>query len=57
MLTISNCAVINPDVRYAPRTENEFIFPMHSQEFTKSVEECMKLEKFPCNYPEPLRWS
>ena len=26
---------------------------MQSPEFTKSVEKCIKLKKFPCNYPEP----
>ena len=26
---------------------------MHSEAFTKSVEDCIKQENFPCNYPEP----
>ncbi len=53
MMVLSSCARFNSDIRYEPKTEREFIFPMQSQEFTKSVEECMRLEKFPCNYPEP----
>ena len=50
---MANCAVVNPNVRYEPKNMEEYIFPLHSKEFTKSVEDCIKKENFPCNYPEP----
>jgi len=53
LLSISNCVVVNPDFRYKAIAENEFIFPMHSAEYTNSLEDCLRLEKKPCNYPKP----
>ena len=53
MILVSSCAIIIPDITFKPKSSNGFIFPMHSPEFTKSVEDCIEQKKFPCNYPEP----
>jgi len=53
ILTLIGCAILNPKKRYQPNSIEYYFFPMHSLEFTKSVEECIKEEKFPCDYLEP----
>lgn len=49
----TGCAILNPDRKYQPKSQDEFYFPTHSFKFTNSVSECMRLKKFPCDYAEP----
>ena len=53
ILTISGCGLFNPDVKYHPKSRNEFYFPPISSDFKNKQEECIRLENFPCNFAEP----
>ena len=52
-MTISSCGLFNPDVRFQPKSTNEYYFPPISSDFKNKREECIRLENFPCNFNEP----
>jgi len=53
LILASSCAIVKPDIKYRPKAQEDFIFPMQSQEFTQSVEDCMQKNNYPCDYQEP----
>lgn len=52
-MTLTGCALFNPDIRYKPKSAEEYYFPSLSAEFTKRQKECIEKKQFPCNFPEP----
>ena len=52
-ITISGCGLFNPDLRYQPKSSDEYYFPPISSDFKNKQEKCIRLKKFPCNFVEP----
>ena len=53
ILTLTNCASSHSDLKYKPKSSDEFYFPVLSEKFKNKQEDCIAREKFPCNFPEP----
>lgn len=53
IFTLTNCSLFNADLRYKPKSIDEYYFPLLSEEFVKSQNDCIEKKKFPCNFPEP----
>jgi hypothetical protein len=46
------CGIINPELRYTPKSSDEFYFPQLSEEVKLKQAECMRLENFPCVFKQ-----
>jgi hypothetical protein len=47
------CGLFNPDLRYKPKSSDEYFFPHISEEFKKRQAECIRLKNFPCDFEKP----
>jgi len=53
ILTFTSCGLFNPDLRYRPKSSNEYYFPPISSEFKNKQAECIRLENYPCDFAKP----
>jgi hypothetical protein len=51
--TLASCTLFKPDLKYEPKTVNEYYFPSLSADFKKAQSECIEQKKFPCDFPKP----
>jgi|GEM_PF-1601427 len=53
LFTLTSCVLFKPDLRYEPKTADEYYFPSLSDDFKKAQSECIEQKNFPCDFPEP----
>lgn len=50
---MTSCSLFNTNLRYEPKSSEEFYFPLLSNEFKKVKADCIAKKEFPCDIPEP----
>lgn len=53
LFILTGCALLNPDLRYEPKTSDEYYFPSLSEKFNKAQSDCIAQKKFPCDFSKP----
>lgn len=53
IMIMTSCSLFNANLRYEPKSSEDFYFPSLSDEFKKNKADCIAKKEFPCDIPEP----
>ena len=53
IFTLASCTVFNTDLRYKPKSTDEYYFPLLSDDFVNRQNDCIEKKRFPCDFPKP----